>query len=78
MINQIVGNAHVFMVMRDMNTKEEYGVHLEITDPRFILNSHASGVSVPVTLHGDCFNQEVYDLDFCKSGSIERLSNESV
>lgn len=78
MAGKIVGNAHLFMVLYDMDTKKEYGVHFEITDPRFVLNSYASGVSVPVTLNGDCFNQEVYDLGFCKTGLIERSSNESV
>ena len=81
MISQsvIVGNAHVFMVFYDMDTKKEYGVHFEITEPYLILNnSNASGVSIPVTLNGYCVSQEIYDLDFCKSGSIERLPNESI
>ncbi len=77
MITTAVGNAHVFLVLHDSETKREYGVHIEISDPRlFVDNTSTSFPSV--TLEGVFVMQELTDLDFCKSGWKDRLFDESV
>ena len=67
MITTVVGNAHVFLVVHDLETNRDFGVHVEISDPRLFINNTNTNFS-PVTLQGDFVKQELADLDFCKSG----------
>lgn len=78
MITTVVGNAHAFLVLHDYETKRDYGVHIEISNPRLFVDSYANQSFPPVTLEGDFVMQELADLDFCKSGSKGRLFDESV
>lgn len=77
MITTVVGNAHVFLVVHDSETKRDYGIHIEISDPRLSIDYTNTNFS-PVTLQGDFVMQELADLDFFKSGSKDVLLNGSV
>lgn len=72
MMTTVVGNAHLFLVVHDSETKRDYGIRIEISDPILFTNC------TNVTLQGDFVMQELADLDFCKSGSKGRLLDESV
>lgn len=71
MMTTVVGNAHLFLVVHDSETKRDYGIHIEISDPLLFIN-HTNA-----TLQGEVVMQELADLDFCKSGSKGRLLDES-
>lgn len=58
-IAQRVGNAHVFIVLHDLETDKDYGMHVEVTDTSF---SH-SGVGGDFELEGTIVSKEVLDLD---------------
>jgi len=77
MITTVVGNAHVFLVMHDLETNKDFGVHVEISDPSLFINNTGTKLP-PVTLQGDFVKQELADLDFCKSGVKVGLPDESV
>lgn len=34
MITEVVGNAQVFVVIREIETGKDYGLHIEVSDPR--------------------------------------------
>lgn len=70
MITTVVGNAQVFLVVHDFETKRDYGIRIEISDPSLLINR------TNVTLQGEIVMQERADLDFCKSGLKERLFDE--
>lgn len=71
MITTVVGNAQVFLVVHDFETKRDYGIRIEISDPSLLINNRTN-----VTLQGKIVMQERADLDFCKSGLKERLFDE--
>lgn len=77
MITTVVGNAHAFLVMHDLETNKDFGIHVEISNPCLSVDSTNMNFP-PVTLQGDFVKQELADLDFCKSGLNVGLPDESV
>lgn len=77
MITTLVGNAQAFLVVHDSETKRDYGIRIEISDPCLFIDCTDKSFS-SVTLQGGFVMQELSDLDFCKSGSKGRLFDESV
>ena len=38
MTTEMVGNAQVFVVLREIETGKEYGLHIEVSDPRLLVS----------------------------------------
>lgn len=77
MLTTVVGNAHVFLVMHDLETDRDFGVHMEISYPCLSVERTNTNFS-SVTLQGDFVKQELADLDFCNLGYKAGLLDESV
>ncbi len=66
-IAQCVGNAHVFIVLHDLETDKDYGMHVEVTDISF---SH-SGIGGDFELDGTMVSNETVELS-----TLDKMLNE--
>lgn len=58
---KVVGNAQVFVVVHDMQTGKEYGMHYEVSGSSIEIFDH--GATGAVTLMGEAVSREIIDLD---------------
>lgn len=61
-MQEIVGNAQVFLVLRDGKTGKEVGYHIEIADPNLSLEDYEGGLFCDTTISGRCLTREAIDL----------------
>lgn len=58
-IAQCVSNVHAFIILHDLETDKDYGMHVEVANTSF---SH-SGIGGEFELEGTLVAKEVFDLD---------------
>lgn len=64
MITQVVGNAHIFYVVHDMESNEDYGVHVEVSAPAFEFNyKYADDLSPTFFAEGNFVKRELIKLE---------------
>lgn len=60
----VVGNAHVFYVVHDMERNEDYGVHVEVRAPCFELHyKYADDLTPTFFAEGEFVNRELIKLE---------------
>lgn len=67
---KVVGNAQVFIVVHDMQTGMDLGMHYEVSGPSIDLFDY--GATGSITLHGEVASREIIDLDSYKTINKEK------
>lgn len=69
MQKQVIGNAHLFMVVKDVETNRCVGMNMVVRDPVLLVNDYASGLLPELTLGGSLLETAIVDLpdDFEKT-----------